>query len=213
MCGRVTQAKIDAYRDKIYRWLYPDEFEPRHNLRPTEPAWIVARRTDGEIQTIEARWWCQRDGSGRFEAKYPTFNARVDTMHDKRTWSDLLNKGQRCVFPVDSFYEWPIKGKGLPPVEIFTKGRGPIALAGLWSRYFDNRQTRYSFAVFTTEPNAFMRPIHEKAMPVILGGIDEQKLWLTDGDEALLRPYEGEMEFTQLADTLERTYPEENHKY
>lgn len=213
MCGRVTQAKIDAYRDKIYRWLYPDEFEPRHNLRPTEPAWIVARRTDGEIQTIEARWWCQRDGSGRFEAKYPTFNARVDTMHDKRTWSDLLNKGQRCVFPVDSFYEWPIKGKGLPPVEIFTKGRGPIALAGLWSRYFDNRQTRYSFAVFTTEPNDFMRPIHEKAMPVILGGIDEQRLWLTDGDEELLRPYEGDMEFTQLADTLERTYPEENHKY
>ncbi len=213
MCGRVTQAKIDEYRDKIYRWLYPDEFEPRHNLRPTEPAWIVARRSDGEVRTIHARWWCQRDGSGRFETKYPTFNARVDTMHDKRTWSDLLAKGQRCVFPVDSFYEWPIKGKGLPPVEIFTKGRGPIALAGLWSRYYDNRQTRYSFAIFTTEPNDFMRPIHEKAMPVILNGIDEQKLWLAEGDEALLRPYQGEMESTAMPDTLEHLYPEENRKY
>lgn len=58
-----------------------------------------------------------------------------------------------------------------------------------------------------------MRPIHEKAMPVILSDIGEQKLWLTEGDEALLRPYEGEMEFDQLPDTLEHLYPEENRKY
>ena len=56
------------------------------------------------------------------------------------------------------------------------------------------------------------RPIHEKAMPVILTNIDEQKLWLTEGDEALLRPYVGEMEFDQLPDTLEHLYPEENQK-
>lgn len=31
-------------------------------------------------------------------------------------------------------------------------------------------------------------------------------------DEALLRPYEGEMEFDQLPDTLEHLYPEENRK-
>ena len=58
-----------------------------------------------------------------------------------------------------------------------------------------------------------MRPLHEKAMPVILTDLDEQKLWLEEGDEELLRPYEGEMEFTQLPDTLEHLYPEENQKY
>ena len=58
-----------------------------------------------------------------------------------------------------------------------------------------------------------MLPIHEKAMPVILSNIDEQKLWLMEGDEALLRPYEGEMEFDQLPDTLEHLYAEENRKY
>lgn len=36
------------------------------------------------------------------------------------------------------------------------------------------------------------------AMPVILTNIDEQKLWLMEGDEAMLRPYESEMEFDQL---------------
>lgn len=213
MCGRASQAEIKAYKDNIYKWLHPDQFVPRRNLRPTEPAWIVARRDDGEIETVEARWWCQWEGSRKFEAKYPTFNARVETMHDKKLWPALLKRGQRCIFPIDSFYEWPIKGKGLPPVEIFVDGRRPYALAGLWSRYFDANEPRYSFTSFTTEPNEFMKPIHPKAMPVILTSLDEQKLWLTEGDEELLRPYQGKMEFTQLPDTLEHLYPSENKKY
>jgi len=213
VCGRASQAEIKAYKEKIYQWLHPEAFVPRRNLRPTEPAWIVARRGDGLIKMLEARWWCQRDGSGKFETKYPSFNARVDTMHDRTLWPDLLKKGQRCLLPVDSFYEWPVKGKGLPPVEIFVKGRAPYALAGLWSRYYGDSETRYSFATFTTEPNDFMRPLHNKAMPVILANIDEQKLWLMEGDEELLRPYEGEMEYDQLSDTLEHIYPEENRKY
>jgi len=213
MCGRASQAEIKAYKEHIYEWLQPKEFTPRRNLRPTEPAWIVARRSDGVIKTIEARWWCQPDGIGKFEAKLPAFNARVDTRHEKRLWSDLLKKGQRCLFPVDSFYEWPVKGRGIPPVEIFVEGRRPFALAGLWSRYYENGATKYSFAVFTTGPNAFMKPIHEKAMPVVLSDKDEQKLWLMDGDEDLLRPYEGSMESTTLAETLEKLYPEENQKY
>lgn len=57
-----------------------------------------------------------------------------------------------------------------------------------------------------------MKPIHEKAMPVILTNIDEQKLWLTEGDEALLRPYEGEMEFDQFLDTLEHLTPKRSER-
>lgn len=213
MCGRASQAEMKAYQQFIYEWNHPEFAVPRRNLRPTEPAYIVARRNDGLVKTLEARWWCQWDGARKFEAKYPTFNARVETMHEKKLWPDLLKKGQRCIFPIDSFYEWPIKGKGLPPVEIFVAGRTPYALAGLWSRYFEGDNTRYSFTAFTTEPNDFMKPIHEKAMPVILNSIEEQKLWLMEGDEELLRPYKGEMEFDQLADTLEHLYPEENQKY
>ncbi|MFT3745298.1 MAG: SOS response-associated peptidase family protein [Pyrinomonadaceae bacterium] len=158
MCGRASQRHASRYEKYISYWETPETFVERNNLRPTEPAFIVARRSDGLIKTLEARWWCQWDGAKQFEAKFPTFNARVETMHDKKLWPDLLLKGQRCLLPVDSFYEWPIKGKGLPPVEIFVEGKVPYALAGLWSRYFDNGQTRYSFTTFTTEPNDFMPP-------------------------------------------------------
>jgi putative SOS response-associated peptidase YedK len=213
MCGRASQLRAEKFGHLIAHWLYPETFTGRRNLRPTEPAWIVARRGDGLIKTLEARWWCQWDGSYKFETKFPMFNARVETMHERKLWADLIKKGQRCLFPIDSFYEWPVKGKGLPPVEIFVKGREPYALAGLWSRYFEGNETRYSFTTFTTEPNEFMRPIHEKAMPVILTDPEQQKLWLEEGDESILNPYEGEMEFDQLPDTLEKLYPEENQKY
>jgi putative SOS response-associated peptidase YedK len=214
MCGRASQAEIKAYQQKIYEWLHPTEFVPRRNLRPTEPAWIVARHPgDGEIKTVEARWWCQWDNTFKWEAKYPMFNARVDTMRQRKVWPDLLEKGKRCLMPVDSFYEWPVKGKGQPPVEIFVEGREPFALAGLWSTWHDNGEPRYSFATFTCEPNEFMKPLHEKAMPVILTSIEEQKLWLMEGDEEVLRPYEGSMEFEKLHEPLEKLYPEENQRY
>jgi hypothetical protein len=54
-----------------------------------------------------------------------------------------------------------------------------------------------------------MKPFHPKAMPVILGSAEEQKLWLLEGDRDLLVPYQGEMEFGQLPDTLEHLYPDE----
>src|SRR5687767_2871418 len=128
MCGRASQAEIRSYKEKIYKWLHPEVFVPRRNLRPTEPAWIVARGRESEIRTIQARWWCQRDGSPKFETKYAAFNARAETMYDRPMWTDLLKKGKRCIMPIDSFYEWPVKGKGQPPVEIFVKGREPFAL-------------------------------------------------------------------------------------
>ncbi|NKF34430.1 SOS response-associated peptidase, partial [Pseudomonas sp. BGM005] len=35
------------------------------------------------------------------------------------------------------------------------------------------------FGFLTTEPNAIVAPIHQKAMPVILGGQEEIETWLT----------------------------------
>ena len=95
------------------------------------------------------------------------------------------------------------------PVEIFIKGRHPFALAGLWTRYFEAGVTRYSFTVFTTEPNEFMRSIHPNAIPVVLTNLDKQELWVTEGDEQLLRAYEGIMEADQLTDPLEHLYADE----
>ena len=210
MCGRASQEEVDAYFNRVYGWEMPEDFTPRRNLRPTEEAWIVASHPSRDIKTVSARWWCQPDGAREWEAKFPSFNIRVDTMDQKRLWSPLLKKGKRCIFPIDAFYEWPVKGREVPPVKIMLADRKPYAIAGLWSTWFDNGERKYSFATFTVEPNEFMEPIHPQAMPVILDSPELQKLWLMDGDRDLLVPYAGEMAVDQMPDTLEKLYPEEN---
>lgn len=189
----------------------PAEFKPRRNLRPTEEGYIVARHPDSEVKTVKANWWCQRDGAFEFEVKFAAFNIRVDTMDQKKLWSPLLKKGKRCIFPIDAFYEWPVKGRGIPPVKIMLADRRPYTIAGLWSTWLENgTEPRYSFATFTVEPNDFMRPIHPQAMPVILDSVEDQELWLVNGNRDLLIPYRGELVADEMPDTLEKLYPEEN---
>ena len=210
MCGRASQEEIDRYFNRVYGWQMPEDIKRRRNLRPTEEAYIVARHPDGDVKTEKANWWCQFDNSSGFDAKFPAFNIRVDTMDQRKMWPPLLKQGKRCIFPIDAFYEWPVKGRGIPPVKIMTADRQPFAIAGLWSTWFDNGVPKLSFATFTVESNDFMLPIHPKAMPVILESIDAQEEWLLSGNRNLLVPYEGAMVADEMPDTLERLYPEEN---
>jgi putative SOS response-associated peptidase YedK len=210
MCGRASQEEVDRYFERVYGWQMPEEFTPRRNIRPTEETNIVAHLSEGKVATVKANWWCQWDNAYEFKAEFKAFNARVDTMDEKKLWSPLLRKGNRCIFPIDGFYEWPTKGRGIPPVKIMLADRQPYAIAGLWSRWFDNGSPRFSFATFTVESNDFMLPIHPQAMPVILDNIDAQKEWLLKGNRDLLVPYKGEMVADEMPDTLERLYPEEN---
>jgi putative SOS response-associated peptidase YedK len=131
----------------------------------------------------------------------------LDRLDSSPLWRDLLKKGTRCVLPVSSFYEWPVKGK--PPEEIYIEGRVPYGIAGLWSTYFEQNEPRYSFTVFTTEPNDFMLPIHPQAMPVILATPEGHNRWLVEGDKSVLVPYTGKMESETLPDKIEKVYRDE----
>jgi putative SOS response-associated peptidase YedK len=205
MCGRISQVKVDEYYNRVYGWPLPD-YKPRRNIKPTQnvPIFINEGR---ETKSVLARWWAQWDGAKEFNTKFATFNARVDRLDDSKLWNGLMRKGKRCIVPVSSFYEWPQKGK--PPIDIYIEGKEPYGLAGLWSTWFDAGEPRYSFAVFTTEPNEFMKPIHPKAMPVILDSPELHNLWLLESDRNILVPYGGKMESEQLTDKIENLFDED----
>lgn len=69
--------------------------------------------------------------------------------------------------------------------------------AGLWTRWQGIRRVKDGPGDFelTTKPNALIKPIHEKAMPVILRTQEETKMWLT-------RPW-------SKAKRLQRTAPDD----
>ena len=62
----------------------------------------------------------------------------------------------------------------------------PFFFAGIWRPWTGDRGTKKKpnigdhalFSIMTTEPNAIVEPIHEKAMPVMLMTPDDVKQWL-----------------------------------
>jgi putative SOS response-associated peptidase YedK len=109
-------------------------------------------------------------------------------------WRRWLGVENRCVVPFSSFSENEILPDGMrPPVWFAFDESRPLAFfAGLWTCWTSVRKVKEGettndlFAFLTTEPNAEVKAIHPKAMPVILITQPEINAWLTAERDAAL---------------------------
>jgi DNA-binding MarR family transcriptional regulator len=105
-------------------------------------------------------------------------------------------RGQRCIVPVDAFYEWKKIGTGKQPYAIVCADGLPLAMAGLRERWKDREtgDTVQTFTIITTVPNELCGALHDR-MPVVLP-CEKWATWLGEyevGPDELrwmiLRPY------------------------
>lgn len=106
-------------------------------------------------------------------------------------WKRWLGVEHRCVVPVTRFAEPDPKSKqdgARTPNAWFARDESEplMFFAGIWvpawtsvRKVKEGEVTTDLFAFLTTEPNAVVAPIHEKAMPVLLTEIDEIEAWLS----------------------------------
>ena len=160
-------------------------FPPRYNIRPTDTAPIIIN-PDGNRRVVLGQfglipsWWKQPKPPSKY------FNARAerltsagrDTPGKPTMWEPLVGT-QRCIVVTSGFYEWPKKGRGKAPVYIHRKDAPFVSMAGLFNVWSDRAAGRQvmSFAIVTSEPNSFMKPIHDR-MPVVLPDREAEALWL-----------------------------------
>jgi putative SOS response-associated peptidase YedK len=118
-------------------------------------------------------------------------------------WARWLGVENRCLVPLTRFAEpdpaSKVEGGRTPNAWFAGAADEPLMFfAGLWvSQWRSVRKIKEGeitvdlYAFLTTEPNAVVAPIHQKAMPVILRTEDEIEKWMTvpwSEAKALQRP-------------------------
>lgn len=158
---------------------------------PDNPAPVVRNGSDGR-ELLMMRWGFPPPPAGY----QPVTNIRNVSSPFWRPW---LKPEQRCLVPVTSFSEYapePNPETGRKDIVWFSidNNRPLFAFAGLWRPWTGRRGTKANpvegdhelFGFLTTEPNSVVKPIHQKAMPVILHETDWET-WLTAPAHEALR--------------------------
>ncbi len=165
------------------------EFE---NVYPDQDAPILRPAGDDKLELTIARWGFPPIPS----QKSPITNIRN---LKSRWWSDvnreyLLQSEYRCLVPFTAFAE-PVR----EPTWFHVPDIPLAFFAGIWRPWSGERLAEVAgkkrrvrtegnwelFSFLTTEANDVVRPVHEKAMPVILFEPDECQQWLSGGAESL----------------------------
>lgn len=145
------------------------------------PAWpVITSRDPQRISMLRwgllPRFIRTEEEAKEFLKKAPTFNAISEEVGAKRTFKHAFEKGQRCLIPVTSFYEWRHEGKQRIPYTIRMKGADIFCLGGLW----EQGEGMDTYTVLTTRANPLMAHIHntKKRQPVIVPA-EHWEAWLS----------------------------------
>jgi putative SOS response-associated peptidase YedK len=182
MCGRYVSTASPEKIAEYFDATPPDTtLRENYNVAPTNDVYAVIEQPDGTRQLQVFHWgliplWAKDEKIGQ-----KMINARAETVAEKNAFKPSLKK-QRCIIPMDGFYEWkagveggPVDAKGKPrkqPMFIHRSDGEPLAVAGLWSAWRDKQAGPdapwlHSCTVITTSANETMTPVHDR-MPVIL---------------------------------------------
>lgn len=156
---------------------------PLYGVYPDYLAPICALAGDTRVLQL-ARWGLpslkdaptEKPNRGTTNIRHPWFD----------DWKGYLGVEHRCLVPFNRFSEPTKLADGRSGNAWFALDEdAPVGVfAGLWTPWHGTRRKDEGpldhrlFAFFTTAPNAEVKAIHPKAMPVILRTAEEHDVWL-----------------------------------
>lgn len=156
--------------------VYPDSLAP-----------VIRLASDGERELSTMRWGFPPPPN---LGKAPVTNVRNLKSSYWRGW---LKAEWRCLVPATSFCEWTDAKPKVTHWFALDESRPLFAFAGIWRLWTGERKGEAAehrlFAILTAQSNDVVRPVHAKAMPVLLTTAQEWDIWLTGtaGEAAALQ--------------------------
>jgi putative SOS response-associated peptidase YedK len=162
----------------------------RDELSPNDSD-LVVRVIGDEVKMDYLKWGLIPPYEPEPKIKYATFNAQSETITTKPAYRNAWTKRQRCLIPMEAFFEW--KGDKPPKQKyrISVKGQPQFCAAGLWEKWERDGQVLETYTIITCAANELVAEIHDKKrMPVILRPEDYDR-WLHDPADVtdLLKPF------------------------
>jgi putative SOS response-associated peptidase YedK len=166
------------------RWQPP----PKYAVFPDNEAPVIRKAVDSERMLEVMRWGMP--GPLEFGGARPCTNIRnLKSAH----WRQWMKPEYRCLVPANAFSEYTDSVPKIVNWFARDEDRTPFAFAGVWQPFTRRCGTKANpiegdhlvFSFLTTEANDIVRPIHAKAMPVILTE-DNWDIWLDGTQEEAL---------------------------
>ncbi len=190
MCNRYASDIRKAGLEKDY-WGFDEWSDTRINpilgnavleVFPKSFGPILKLDDKGELGWAKMRWGLP--GPPQFGGAPVTNIRNVKSPH----WRPLLGPAHRCLAPFTAFSEYEdASPKGKKQIRWFAPpDRGLAYFAGIWrewtgdygSKKEPDAGTHQLFSFLTTDANELVRPVHAKAMPVVLRSDVEREEWL-----------------------------------
>ena len=159
---------------------------PLPGIFPDQQAPIVRVGIDGERELVMARWGMPTPPAFRKGA----VDRGVTNIRNTASphWRQWLKPQFRCLVPTSSYCdEYTDSQPKVPHWFALDDDRPPFAFAGIWCVWngargpakapVEGNHLLYGF--LTTDANEVVRPIHAKAMPVMLTTLEECDTWLS----------------------------------
>ncbi|MFV1883353.1 MAG: SOS response-associated peptidase [Balneola sp.] len=167
MCGRYAltieeQQELEEFLNAIDKGIVASS---NFNVAPTHQMPVALIDENGDRVLKKLHWgfmgWKPKEGQKPFSP----INTRDDSLVSKPMWNRAFNSN-RCIVPMNGFYEWTGSKGNKTPHYIYPKEGKFLAAAGIFSK-LSPVEGLMSYSIITTSPNSLMENIHDR-MPAFL---------------------------------------------